>query len=310
MNSETQKSHSKVSIIGCGYVGMATAYALLLREEIRELVLVSRDTKRITGEQLDLEHGLIFMGTSKVKATETYDDIAGSDVVIITAGAAQNPGETRLDLTKKNITIIKDIIPKIVTASPDSVIIVVTNPVDILTYHAAKIAGLPPGRVFGSGTTLDTSRFRFHLSEIVHVNPKSIHAYVLGEHGDSSFPTIHAANVGGQKLLSFRGVTYDEIMKAYDKAATAAYRIIEAKGATCYAIGVVVAHLVQAILHDSKRVTPLSTILQGEYGFSDVALSLPCVLGKNGVESTLSIALSDEEHGWLAKSVHTLTSHL
>lgn len=285
---------------------MAAAYALLIRGEVNELVLVSRDTKRISGEQLDLEHGLIFLGHSKVKATSEYADIANSDVVIITAGAAQEPGESRLDLTKKNVSIITEIIPQVVQAAPNALILIVSNPVDVLTLHAAKIAGLPQGRVFGSGTTLDTSRFRFHLSEMVNVNPTSIHAFVLGEHGDSSFPTISGAYIGGQKLLTFPDMTREKAMSAFEQARTAAYRIIEAKGATCYAIGVVISHMVECILRDAKLVMPLSTVLDGYRGYTDVALSVPSVLGRNGVERTLEIDLSEEEKGWLHKSVETL----
>jgi len=300
----------KVSIIGCGKVGMTAAYAMLMDGHLDELVLLGRCVDKIVGEQLDLEHSLSFMSHATVKATEYYKDITDSNVVVITAGAAQKPGDTRLDLTAKNVKIIEAIIPQVLKYAPDSIILIVSNPVDILTYKAYKMAGLPKGRIFGSGTTLDTSRFRFHLSEFLNVNPQSIHAYILGEHGDSSFPAISSANIGGQTLGTFPNFSDKRALKAFEKARDAAYKIIASKGATYYAIGVVINHIVNNILKDSRKILPVSIPLHGYYGHSGVALSVPCIIGKDGVEKTLEIKLNWEEKEKLAKSVKKLKQYL
>lgn len=299
-----------VAIIGCGNVGMTAAYSILHRGDVDHLVLVGRDSSQLIGEELDLEHGLNFMHTATITSTDDYADIAHSDIVVVTAGAAQKPGETRLDLAKKNIAIIEDIIPKIVRHAPQAVILLVSNPVDILTYKAHHISGLPKGRVFGSGTTLDTARFRFHLSEYLDVHPRSIHAYVLGEHGDNSFPTLSSANVGGQSLKDFPGFTEEKALKAYKRARDAAYTIIQSKGATFYAIGAVVSHIVSTVLKDKRTVLPVSIPLHNYYGHSGVALSVPCIVGRNGVERVLTTHLSAQEQSQLSKTVEALKEFL
>lgn len=300
----------KVSIIGCGKVGMTTAYSLLHDGVINELLLVGRSKEKIIGEQLDLEHGLSFMHHVTVDSTDDYKDLKNSDIVIFTAGAAQKPGDTRLDLTQKNLAIIEEVIPKIVANAPDAVILIVTNPVDILTYRAYQIAGLPKGRIFGSGTTLDTARFRFHLSEFLKLNPKSIHAYVLGEHGDHSFPAISSASVGGQPLSTLAGFSEERVERAYLAARNAAYKIIASKGATYYAIGAVVAHIVRKILTDAKSILPVSVPLHQYHDISGIALSVPCVVGRNGVEKTLEIKLSWDEKQKLYQAAETLKKFL
>ncbi len=307
MSSHTS---NKVSIIGCGKVGMSAAYSLLHRGDVTELVLHGRSMPELVGEELDLEHGMSFLPFAKIMATTDYADLAGSDVVIVTAGAAQKPGETRLDLTAKNVAIIESVIPQVVKYAPEAIIVIVSNPVDVLTYKAYQIAGLPKGRIFGSGTTLDTARFRFHLSEFLHVNPQSIHAYILGEHGDSSFPAISSASVGGQPLMSMSDFSEERAWKAYEKARSAAYKIIAAKGATYYGIGTVVSHIVSKILHNTRSVLPLSIPLHQYYGFSGVSLSVPCVIGRNGVEETLEIKLDWEEKRRFEKSVTTIKQYL
>lgn len=305
---------NKVSIIGCGKVGMTVAFTLLLKGLTNELVLHGRCRDDLIGEELDLEHGLSFLHHTKITATEQYEDIAESDVVIIAAGAAQKPGDTRLDLAEKNIQIMNSIIPQVVKYAPESVIVIVSNPVDVLTYKAyllaGQLAGFPKGRIFGSGTTLDTSRFRFHLSEFLNLNPSSIHAYILGEHGDSSFPAISGATVGGQALASIDGFSKEKAIIAYEKTRNAAYKIIASKGATYYAIGVAVSHIVDTILRDTKKILPVSVPLHGFYGHYGVALSVPCVIGRRGVEKTLEIKLDWEEKQKLDKSVRTLKSYL
>lgn len=301
---------NKVSIIGCGKVGMSAAYSLLHRGDVTELVLHGRCIDDIIGEELDLEHGMSFLPFAHIKATSDYADIAESDIVVITAGAAQKPGETRLDLTAKNVAIMESIIPEVIKYAPDAVILIVSNPVDILTYKAYQLAGLPKGRIFGSGTTLDTARFRFHLSEFLKVNPQSIHAYILGEHGDSSFPAVSSANVGGQPIMSMSGFSEEKVWKAYEKARSAAYKIIESKGATYYGIGTVISHIVSKILRDARSVLPVSVPLHQYQGHSGIALSVPCIVGRNGVEETLEIKLDWEEKRRLEKSVVTLKSYL
>ncbi len=289
---------------------MTAAYSMLHHGGIDELMLVGRDKERLIGEELDLEHGMSFLHPVTVQSTDDYKDIAGSDVIVITAGAAQKPGETRLELTAKNTKIIEDIMEKVVTHAPESIVLIVSNPVDVLTYRAYRVAGWPKGRIFGSGTTLDTARFRFHLSEFLKVHPKSIHAYILGEHGDHSFPAISGATVGGQPLSAFPEFSEEKARKAYELARTAAYRIIQSKGSTYYAIGVVVSHIVSAILNDTQSVLPVSIPLHNYLGISGIALSVPCIVGKHGVSQTLQTKLNWEEKQQLEKAAETLKQYL
>lgn len=300
--------NGKVSIIGGGHVGMSAAFAMLLKNTVRELVLFDRDTDKMKGEQLEFEHSLTFLGTAKITVAKSYQDLKNSDVIVFTAGRAQLPGESRLNLVKSNLEVVKTILPQAIKYSPDSVIIMVTNPVDILTHQAGKLLKLPPGRIFGSGTSLDSARFRFHLSEFLGINPKNIHTYVLGEHGDSSFPTLSHANIGGQPISTMRGFSSKKIQEAFQKARTAAGTIIAAKGSTYYAIGVVINQLVDAVLKDTKRIYPVSVPLTGQYGYKDVSISVPCVIGKNGVEKILEVPLSDKEKKLMDKSVEILKS--
>lgn len=302
--------NKKVAVVGCGKVGMTAAYAIFLDGIADKLVLFGRHQDKLEGERLDLEHGGAFSRNTTVIASSKYQDLKDSDVIVITAGAAQKSGETRLDLTNKNVAIIEDIIPKIVYYAPNAIIVIVSNPVDILTYKAYRAANLPKGRIFGSGTTLDTSRFRFHLSEYLKINPKSIHTYILGEHGDSSFPVLSSATIGGQPLMTFPGFSEEKAYKGYQMTRDAAYKIIKSKGATYYAIGVVILQLVKNILNDSKSVLPVSIPLHNYYGHSGVALSVPCIIGRNGVEQTLEVKLNWEEKKKLEKSVETLKSYL
>lgn len=296
----------KVSIVGCGKVGMTSAYSIIHDGVVNELVLVGRDRGKIEGEQLDLEHGLSFLHHATVKATDNFADVKNSDLIIVTAGAAQKPGDTRLSLADKNIKIIEEFIPEIVKNAPDSVILIVSNPVDILTYKAYKIAGLPKGKIFGAGTTLDTARFRFHLSEFLKVNPRSIHAYILGEHGDNSFPVISSASVGGQPLTTMPDFSDERAQQAYTKARNAAYKIIASKGATYYAIGAVVAHIVRIVLTDAKSILPVSVPLHNYKDISGIALSIPCIVGREGVEKILDVKMSWDEKQKLLNAANVL----
>jgi len=300
----------KVSIVGCGRVGMTTAYSILLQGIANEIVLFNRTLDRIKGEKLDLEHGMTFLDSAKITATDDYSDLADSDIVVYAAGYSQKPGETRLDLIDKNIAILQKYLPQIISYAPEAILLIIANPVDILTYKAYLMANWPKGKIFGSGTTLDTSRFKFHLSEFLHVSPASIHAYILGEHGDSSFPAISSASVGGQPLTSFANFSTQKAMAAYQQTKNAAYKIIEAKGSTYYGIASVTARLVEAILRDERTIFPVSIPLHHYYEQNGIALSVPCVIGRGGVEEIIEIKLNWEEKQQLIKSAETLKKYL
>ncbi len=301
---------SKVTIIGGGHVGITTAFALLLRQTAREIVLYDRNLEKILGEQLDLQHSLSFLPNTDILAAKSPEDTKDSDVIVFTSGIAQLPGQSRLELLNANKEIVKNILPEIIHYSPQGVVIMVSNPVDILTFEASNLLNLPRGRIFGTGTTLDSSRFRFYLSEMLGINSKNIHAYILGEHGDSSFPAISSIDVGGQSLLSMSNVKRDQVDECFTKTKDAAKEIIAAKGSTYYAISVVVSQLAHSVLSDSKRIFPVSVPLRGEYGQNEVSLSVPCVIGKNGAERILEISLSEEEKQQLQNSVHILKSFI
>jgi L-lactate dehydrogenase len=240
-------------------------------------------------------------------AAGTYDDLAGCQVVVLTAGAGQKPGESRLDLLARNATIFRSIVPEIVKHNPDGILLIATNPVDILTYTALKQSGLDPRRVVGSGTILDTSRFRFLLGQYYEVDPRSVHAYIVGEHGDSEIPLWSLANIGGVRLQEFAPLMNKNYNQAdmdalFRGVRDAAYEIIRRKGATYYAIGLGLVSIVEAILGDHRRVLSVSTFMSEHYGVRDICLSLPCVVGANGVEDILTLNLSPEEEEGFRKS--------
>jgi len=296
----------KVSIIGVGKVGATAAYALLMNGSVTDLVLVAHDVEKASGEKADLEQSLPFLQNTNIVLTDNYQEIAGSEITIVTAGAAQEPGEDRLSLLQKNLRLFSEIIPQIKAVNPNGLILVVTNPVDILTFHCYKVAEFRPGQVFGSGTLLDTARFRKELSKVFHVNPRSIHAYILGEHGDSSFPLLSTANIGGQPLTAFPEYDETKVMQAYQDSKNAAYKIIQTKGATYYAIATVIDSIVQTVYKDAKTVLPVSAPLTDYQGQSDVSLSVPCIVGANGVELALKTQLSQTEIEQFAHSADTL----
>lgn len=300
----------KVAIVGLGKVGVTTAYALLLKGLATQLVLFSRELKKAEGEKSDLEHGAPFYPHTEIIASNKYEDLKETDLVIFTAGCAQQPGQTRLDLTKQNCDILKAMIPKIVREAPNTLILMVANPLDIMTLQAIKLAKLSEGRVFGSGTLLDTARFRLHLSKSIKVSAKSIHTYILGEHGDSSFASTTSSSIGGKPLLSFPELSPDNITWALDQTRKDAYKIISGKGATYYGIATAISHIVETIMRDSKKIVPLSTLITGQYGLENIALSLPCILGRNGIEKVIDLPLSQEETSALHASANTLRAHL
>lgn len=300
----------KIAVVGLGRVGITTAYALLLKGLATELVLFSRDKAKADGEKADLEHGLPFYPKCTITATSDYEDLSGTDLVIFTAGSAQKPGETRLDLTRKNCAIVESTIPKITKHAPHTLILMVANPLDIMTLRASEIAGLPHGRVFGSGTLLDTARFRLHLSKGIGISAKSIHTYILGEHGDSSFAAVSTASIGGKPLLSFPEMSPDHVAWAEEETRRDAYKIISGKGATYYGIASAITHITETIMRDSKKIIPLSTPLTGQYGVEGICLSLPCILGRSGVERVIDLPLSMDEQQSLVKSASTIRANI
>lgn len=297
---------TKVAVVGCGRVGITAAYTMYLKNNIGEIILFDRNKEKIAAERLDFIHSLSFLGTTTVNVANDVSDLKDSDIIVYTEGVAQAPNESRLDLVKRNSAILESTLPEILNHSPNSTVLIVSNPVDILTYKANKIAKVKRGKIFGSGTTLDTARFRYYLSESLKVSPINIHGYILGEHGDSSFPTVSTANVGGELIEALKGYSKDIVFDAYKKARDAAYEIIAGMGATYYSIAVVVDQLVQACLNDSKRIYPVSVLLDGEYGLKDVSLSVPCVLGKDGAEKIIELGLSEDEKRLMNKSAEAL----
>ncbi|MCX7983931.1 MAG: L-lactate dehydrogenase [Bacteroidetes bacterium] len=305
-----QRSLRKVGIVGTGMVGSSFAYALMQRGIATDLVLINDVVERAIGEMMDLNHGLSFTKPMRIIAGN-YADLAGANVVVITAGTAQRPGETRLDLLSRNATIMKSIIPEVVKYNPDGIILIASNPVDILTYIALKESKLPPTKVIGSGTILDTSRFRFLLGQYYGVDPRSVHAYIVGEHGDSEIPLWSLANIGGVRLRDFAPLQNKKYNQAdmdtlFVNVRDAAYEIIKRKGATYYAIGLGLLSIVEAILGNYRSVLSVSTLMTGQYGVTDMCLSLPCVVGSNGIEEVLTLPMSYEEEEGFRKSAEKL----
>lgn len=304
------QSKFKISVIGCGNVGASAAYAMLLDGIPTELVLIDHNKEKAEGLRLDYEHSLSFLPYVQITASDDYANCKGSNLIIITAGARQQEGETRLQLIEKNRGIFKEIIPAIAKVAPESILLIVSNPVDILTYEALKLSGFAENRIFGSGTMLDTARFKFHLGERLCLNPKSIQAYVLGEHGDTSFPVLSSANIAGKSLFDFEGFDKEQALQCYEDTRQAAYRIIHDMGFTCYSIGVVIKEIAKSIFEHAKVVVPLSVKLNNYYGHNDVCLSVPCVLGSDGVAEIINVPLNQEEQSMLEKSVSTLKQYL
>ena len=300
----------KVAIVGCGFVGSASAFALMESGLFSEMVLIDVSREKAEGEALDISHGLPFAKPMQIYAGD-YSDIADAAVIIVTAGAGQKPGETRLDLVKKNVGIFRSIIPEIAKVNQDGILLVVANPVDTLTYTAAKLSGFPENRVFGSGTVLDTARLKYLLGQHLGVDSRSIHAFIIGEHGDSEIAAWSSANVSGiplNKICEMRGhFNHQSSMDAIaEDVKNSAYEIINRKGATYYGIAMSVKRICEAIVRDEKSVLPVSSIQHDNYGVSGLALSMPAIVGKNGVEGTVPIELNGQEALALHNSADTL----
>jgi L-lactate dehydrogenase len=296
----------KISIIGAGYVGSTAAYALLMSGISSEIALIDINKEKAEGEAMDLRHGLQFVPQTDIVFNEDFKTCRHSDIVIVCAGANSKPGESRLDLVGRNARIFKDLIPKIAKCNKNSIIIVVSNPVDVLTYLAIKYSGFPASRVFGTGTVLDTARFRYFLGEHYGVNPNSVHAFILGEHGNSEFPVWSSANIAGVKMANMRGYSRKKMDAIFKKTKNAAYEIIDRKGATYYAIGLVITKIVKAILSDSNEVLPVSCLLKNYQGVSDVCLSIPAVINRSGISKQILLPLDGNEKRSLKKSADLL----
>ena len=303
-------NNRKVAVVGLGFVGSASAFALMQSGLFSEMVLVNRDMSKAEGEALDISHGLPFAKPMKIYAG-TYDDIVDAAVIVITSGAGKKPGETRLDLVRKNVEVYRSIIPEIAKRNCEGILLIVSNPVDILTSAAVKLSGFPENRVFGSGTVLDTARLKYLLGEHLNVDSRSVHAFIIGEHGDSEIAAWSSANVSGVPLHNFcemRGHFEHEkaMYEIAEGVKNSAYEIIEKKKATYYGIAMSVKRICEAIVRDEKTILPISSIQHGQYGIEGVALSMPAVVGKNGVETLVPIELNEAEQTALRHSADTL----
>src|SRR5512139_2483501 len=309
-----RRKTNKVGLIGTGMVGATFAYALMQHGVANELVLIDADARRAEGEMMDLNHGLPFVQPMRIIAGD-YSDLTDADVGVICAGIGQRPGQTRLELLKTNAGIFRQIIPQITAVNQDAIIVIATNPVDILTYISAQIVGLKDTRVLGSGTVLDTARLRYLLSQHYGVDPHSVHAYVVGEHGDSELALWSLANIAGVRLPDFVGANgqgYDPaaLDQIFDQTRNAAYEIIQRKKATYYAIGLGLLAIVEAILRDQHTVMTVSSPLSGQYGVDGISISMPAIVGRRGVEEVLTLPLSQAELEAFQASAQTLKERL
>ncbi|MCH4053238.1 MAG: L-lactate dehydrogenase [Atopobiaceae bacterium] len=300
----------KVAIVGCGFVGSSSAFALMQSGMFNEIVLIDANEEKAEGEALDISDGVPFVSPQQIHAGN-YDDAADAGIIVVTAGAAQKPGETRLDLVHKNVGIFRSIIPEIAKRDFQGILLVVANPVDILTYTALRLSGLPESRVIGSGTVLDSARLRSKLGEHLHVDSRSVHAFIVGEHGDSEIAAFSSANVSGVPLSDFcemRGHYHHVESQAHieEQVRNSAYEIISKKHATFYGIAMSVRRICEAIVHDEKSILPVSVMMHGEHGVEDVCLSMPAIVGADGFEQHVPIPLSAEEEVELQRSAAAL----
>ena len=300
----------KVAIIGCGLVGSSIAFSLMQRGLFTEMVLLDVDGAKAEGEAMDLSHGLPYIASMDIRAG-TYDDIGDCALVVITAGVNQKQGETRLDLIGKNVAILKNIIPQITSRGFEGILLIVSNPVDVLTYAAYRISGYPKRRVIGSGTVLDTARLKYLLGERLRVDSRSVHAFIIGEHGDSELAVWSGANVSGVDLPAFFQLQGQKdaqtaLQEIYEGVRDSAYEIIARKGATYYGIAMAVARIADSIVKDERAVLPVSVLLEGQYDLQGLCLSIPSIIGRNGLEQVLEIPLDQGERRALECSAQQL----
>ncbi|PNT92891.1 L-lactate dehydrogenase [Clostridium thermosuccinogenes] len=300
----------KITVVGAGFVGSTTAYTLMLSGLVSEIVLIDINKDKAEGEVMDMNHGMPFVRPVKIYQG-SYSDCAGSDIIIISAGANQKPGETRIDLVYKNTEIFKSIIGEILKYNTDCILLVVTNPVDILTYVTYKISGFPKNRVIGSGTVLDTARLRYLIGDHVNIDTRNVHAYIIGEHGDTEVAAWSTASIGNIPMDKYcedcrncpENIRRQDI---YNEVKNAAYKIIEKKGATYYAVALAVRRIVEAILRNENSILTVSSLLEGQYGINDICLSLPTVVNHSGIVRILDMPLDDTEMELLKKSANSL----
>jgi L-lactate dehydrogenase len=303
----------KIGIIGAGSVGATIAYAALIRGVAREISLFDIARTKVDAEVLDLNHGLLFLPQAQVQGSDDVEVLHGADVVVMTAGAKQKPGQTRMDLAETNAQICAKLLPEVMRVAPEALLLLVTNPVDVMTEIALKITGIPWQRVVGSGTVLDSSRFRYLVATHCNVAVQNVHAYIAGEHGDSEIPLWASATIGSIPLSQW-SVDGHGRLTAADKDAIvknvkeAAYRVIQGKGATNYAVGLAVCNILEAILHNERRVLPVSGILRQFRGMEDVCLSVPRIVGRNGIEAPLPIPMTVDEETGLRESAGRIRS--
>ena len=300
----------KCAIIGCGFVGATTAYSLMKSKMFSEIVLIDIDRKKAEGEAADMTHGLPFIAPMEIYAGD-YSDIADASIIIITAGANQSKNETRLDLVKRNNTIFQSIIKSIAKYNQNGIIIVVTNPVDILTYATIVYSGFPKHKVIGSGTVLDTARLKYLVGRHLEIDPRNVHTFIIGEHGDSEVAVWSSANVSGIDLDSYcqnssKKCDMAMLNNIFEDVKTSAYEIISAKNATYYAIAESVEKIVSSIVRDENTVLPVSTFINGHYGISDICLGVPCIVGSDGIKEILEIPLNNYEQNMLELSAKKL----
>lgn len=300
----------KCAVIGCGYVGATTAFSLAQSKLFSEMVLIDIDKKRAEGEAADINHALPFIAPMDIYAGD-YPDLADANIIIITAGGAQKQGQSRTDLVRGNAKIFESIVKNIIAYNTEAILLVVTNPVDILTHVTLKVSGYPASRVIGSGTVLDSARLKQLVGKHLNVDPRNVHSFIIGEHGDSELPVWSSANVSGVDLNRFCESCHNRcnmaaIRSLFDEVKNSAYKIIENKGATYYAIAEAVRRIVSAIMRDENAILPVSTLVDGHYGLSDVCLGLPCIVGAGGIKRVLEIPLNDEELSMLVSSAKKL----
>lgn len=305
---------SKVAIIGAGFVGASTAFALSLNQLASEMVLIDVFKEKAAGEAMDINHGLPFIGQMNIHDGD-YQDVADCDAIIITAGANRKPGETRIDLAKKNVAIAREITNNIMKYYTRGVILVVANPVDILTYKIQKWSGLPNGRVFGTGTVLDSARFRSLLSEKFDVDVRNIHGYIIGEHGDSQLPLWSATHIAGRNIMEYfndpkYGFTDELKTSIINDVKTAGGEIIKRKGATYYGIAVTINTILETVLKNQNTIRTVSSVINGRYGIDDVALSLPSIVNSSGVTELVDLTMTPEELAALTYSADQLKNIL
>lgn len=300
----------KIAIVGTGFVGSTTAFALSISGITPEIALIDINAKKAEGEAMDLNHGMAFIPPANIYNGD-YSACKEAGIIIIAAGANQKPGETRLDLVKKNAAIFKDMIPKLLKYNDEAIYLIVTNPVDILTYVTLKVSGLPENQVIGSGTVLDSSRFKFLLGRLCGIDPRNVHAYIIGEHGDTEVAAWSLTNVAGSPFTQYcnfcqKGCHDSEKKAIVDEVKNAAYKIIERKNATYYAVALAVRRIVESIFRDENSILTVSTLLKGQYGVRDICLSLPTIVGNAGVKKILEMPLSEDEINSFIKSANTL----